>query len=422
MRNVALVLALMCTCGCTHAQLRRNTVRQAQSVADIYQQQVMDNLAKFAYDYNSLPHFSTASGGTSQIQDQGTLSYTGTWISSPVQTLNPQLQRQALESWTMLPVSDPRKLELMRCAFQTAIAPCLGRAPSGECPGCSKIFNHFYMGDPSIDIPHPNDSGYITSKCIDPGYCWLGIGCEKCAPKNCGCTFIGRYCGTCVWVLPGGQDELTKLTIAILDYAIKDPAPSPPTPPVQMKTVVSFFDSNGAPTTRENAVREVMATIPATEPSAAVVSPDIDVAKQRAQQRLEQVHTERENLETEVADTVGGRDKLEAILRIIRPGRAALSESERNRISALVNLDQEVLIRVVSQINKINSLRKQEAELQEAKERLDRLPATIHKAELVPPTMRLPERRNSEIPGFGPNANLLLLRQQLQTLTPPPIR
>ena len=41
--------------------------------------------------------------------------------------------------------------------------------------------------------------------------------------KDCSCIAVGEYCGCYVWVLPEGQDQLTKLTLAILDYAMHEP-------------------------------------------------------------------------------------------------------------------------------------------------------------------------------------------------------
>ena len=55
-----------------------------------------------------------------------------------------------------------------------------------------------------------------------------------------GCLKVGQYCGMHIWVLPGGQDELTKLTLNILNYAYNDPTPG------RTKSVVWELDSSGA--------------------------------------------------------------------------------------------------------------------------------------------------------------------------------
>jgi hypothetical protein len=198
--------------GCTHVQLKRNTVRQAWTVGDIQQQQVLNNLAKFVYDFNSLPSFSIPNQGGSNVIDAGNVGLTPGWsrFSSLVNT--PFLfgvfgttfgaSRQAQESFTMTPINDPRKLELMRCAYQQAVSTCRGTDPSEHCPDCQTILKKFYTGDPDGDI-NAKSGGIVTSECLK-GPCWFGAGCKKCVPKGCPCLQVGDYCGTWVWVLPGG--------------------------------------------------------------------------------------------------------------------------------------------------------------------------------------------------------------------------
>lgn len=79
---VSLVLAALIMpsgIGCTHMHLHRSTVRQAGTLDDIYQQQVLDNLAKFVYDSNSLPHFAfpNQGGRRSTTRSAGSRSSTG---------------------------------------------------------------------------------------------------------------------------------------------------------------------------------------------------------------------------------------------------------------------------------------------------------------------------------------------------------
>ena len=56
---------------------------------------------------------------------------------------------------------------------------------------------------------------------------------------------VGEYCGCYVWVLPEGQDQLTKLTLAILDYALHEP------PVKRTKQVDYNIDEYGLPTTSQ---------------------------------------------------------------------------------------------------------------------------------------------------------------------------
>jgi len=74
-------------------------------------------------------------------------------------------------------------------------------------------------------------------------------------PKDCSCISIGEYCGCYVWVLPEGQDQLTKLTLAILDYAMHEP------PVKRTKQVDYNIDEYGLPTTSQRAVGKVTANV-----------------------------------------------------------------------------------------------------------------------------------------------------------------
>jgi len=285
-------LLIVVSIGCAHIPLRNNTVREARTVTEIYQQEVLNNLAMFAYDPNSLPHFSYANQGSTSINDQGNAGISAGWgrvgagstgynpFNISALGLNLAGQRQLAEGFTMTPVNDPRKLELMRCAYQKAIAACTGRVPSTTCPDCQTRFKVFYTGDPDGDIASKT-AGITTSECLGHR-CWLGIGCKKCVPKDCKCLLVGEYCGVYVWVLPDGRDELSKLTLAILDYAINSA-------PVQsQKTVYYFLDERGLPTNYQSAVGMVTASVGVTERNESLLHlPRADLVTLREQLRSE---------------------------------------------------------------------------------------------------------------------------------------
>ena len=112
--------------GCLDWQLRRNTVDVSYSVGEIQQQQVLDNLAMFACDYYAFPSFCYPNQGGSNVTDSASagvtpglsrVGLTGTSVKAFVFStlgLNFGGQRTCLESYTLTPVNDPRKLELMR--------------------------------------------------------------------------------------------------------------------------------------------------------------------------------------------------------------------------------------------------------------------------------------------------------------------
>ena len=308
-----LILVAVFSAGCTHHQLRFNTVKQAQTVGDVHTQQVLDNLAKFAGNPYALPHFSFPSAGSSQITDL--LGSTNTNNFSPFRLTGWLFgfngSRTNLESYTMTPINDPRKLELMRCVYQQVILGNCECRNSG-CPNCEKRLNDFYLGaaipgkkarrtvegypvsaivdneneiieeicevkndfnesqyfrlrDQSL-IPksemdvilqsrkvkplYDDDSvaglsqrtGKVTSACLSS--CWFRVGKWCDVPRKSDGLLVGHYCDTYLWVPPSSRDELTKLTMVILDIAVNSPATLPASTPA-VKETVSLYGADG---------------------------------------------------------------------------------------------------------------------------------------------------------------------------------
>jgi len=287
---------ILCFCllsmvaGCTHVQLRENSVHEATTVGDIQTQQVLNNLAMFVYNYNSMPYFAFPNQGSAIVTDQLSAGGSAGW-SRPIVSggavtkklspfhfadfllsalgLTANAQRSSQESFTLTPINDPRKLELMRCAYQLAISNCGYGTPPRSCPDCNARFNTFYTGDPDPDgrsVPKISQmtGGTITSECLK-GPCWFHVGCEKEVP-DCPCILVGHYCGVYVWVLADGQDELTKLTLAILDYATHD------SPQRLTKDVTYYVDAMGLPTDQKDGVGVIKATMAINEQNGSLLS------------------------------------------------------------------------------------------------------------------------------------------------------
>jgi hypothetical protein len=252
-RRLIIILLLTCVAalaGCTHVQLRKNTIRQARTVSDIHLQQVMNNLAMFVYDPNSLPHFSFPSGSVSGVTDEGNLNFGLSWIVTGFDeaAFGGGASRSAEENFTMVPINDPQKLALMRCAYQTAVYRCGYGEVSKSCPECEALFEEFYGG--------PGHAGQ-TQRCLDEeSFCWFHVGRRKDVPRHCPCQYVGHHCGVYVWVGPEGRDELVKLALAILDYAIYDP-PLPATREV-VRTVEMDEDGNVTSVTEETTYNEAI--------------------------------------------------------------------------------------------------------------------------------------------------------------------
>lgn len=206
--------------GCTSVQLRHSTVAQSTTLAEIYTKQVIDNLALFIYNPDALPFFAYPNQGTTAIQDMGTLGGPGYNSASFVtSSFSLGASRQATENWVLVPISDPAKLALMRCAYRQALSSCIPVVPArmSLCPNCTELRRNFYgpsnaeTGDPSNpDLP-----------CLDSP-CWLCWGCKHRVPKDCDAPYVGVYRGLYVWVPPAGREMLTRLTLTILDYAVND--------------------------------------------------------------------------------------------------------------------------------------------------------------------------------------------------------
>lgn len=218
---LAVVGGLAPCAGCTSVQLRHSTVAQSTTLGDIYTKQVMDNLALFISNPDALPSFAYPNQGTTAIQDMGSLAGPGSvsnnFATSPFAF---GVSRQATENWVLVPVSDPAKLALMRCAYRQSLSSCIPTVPASisVCPSCTELRSDFY-GPPNLAA---GDGGKENVPCLDSP-CWLCWGCKHMIPKGCEAPYVGFYRGLYVWVPPCGRDMLTRLTLTILDYAVNDP-------------------------------------------------------------------------------------------------------------------------------------------------------------------------------------------------------
>lgn len=363
--RLAPLFLLVCFCGCTHTQLRWNTVKQSQSLTEIYEQQVLDNLAMFSDNPHSIPHLAIPTSGGSDVTDKG--SFSGTPFNEFRRIAGFNADRTMKEAWTLEPITDPDKLRRMRCAFQRAVGcadencvKCcdlrkafLGKSDTkiplfddnGDIalnPGTGTIFDGtaqlvlkqpvdpktmqdlegppVYVYEPMVtDIEkltwgyslrprrvHSMDGEPLNDKAGKPLYvhireetygrisevrfpvfdcnsecevhpCWFHVNKNGRHQKHWK-THVGRYRGTTVWVPPSGRDELGRLVLEILDYALKDPAVKP----VILKEVTVYLDANGEPSNEQNAYQVVKTQIPINEKNVAVESGKIakpEVAK-----------------------------------------------------------------------------------------------------------------------------------------------
>ena len=120
------------------------------SEPDIYNQQILDNLARISADPTALPYFNTLDSGVPQVVDKLTL---GGFLMFPAQSLVKQLhnqrggqlgpltgERDVTVNWTMKPVSDEGRLRAMRCLYLWV----LGELNPDDAAKCRKRIGNFY--------------------------------------------------------------------------------------------------------------------------------------------------------------------------------------------------------------------------------------------------------------------------------------
>ncbi|HEY2841187.1 MAG TPA: hypothetical protein VGJ26_18670 [Pirellulales bacterium] len=117
-----LLLALGCG-GCTAIRLQRGTISQSSTLTEIQYQQILDNLAMFACNPNSLAWHVKLNGGVVQVADQGGGAF-GLNLGGPQQWApSLTLQRNVLHQWNVDPVIDADDLELLQIAYRKAVDP-----------------------------------------------------------------------------------------------------------------------------------------------------------------------------------------------------------------------------------------------------------------------------------------------------------
>lgn len=183
-----IVLAL--TPGCATTQLKIGHVQQAKTLTSIYEQQVLDNLAMFKSNPDALPFFAVPGAGKAQVS--GTSSISANPLNGPGHTnLGPlSFGRNTQNNWTMEPITDPKRLQIMRGLYQDAINGC------GECP---------------LILEEVSRKSTVSA-------------CDK----------IGSYCGCSIRVCPESSAAFTRLVLDVLEAAVGDiSSPSKPTAQIE---------------------------------------------------------------------------------------------------------------------------------------------------------------------------------------------
>lgn len=250
-QSILLFCLVLCT-GCASHHLNRNTVQHAGTLSDLVEQQVLNNLARFAVNDEATPHFEfPTSGGT----DIGTkVDFGASSLNAFRTAIGLSGGRSAGSAWTLQPVTDPAKLKRMKCAFQRAVGK-----PLDSCDNCCALERSVNPGAkaPTQIAAYPDGTHTPLAGCGDPclrSGCWFRKSCLRRDAIRSGCPF-GEYNGTYVWVPDSGRAQFSDLVFDVLTYATQSPA-SPP-----KKLVTIYLDENGNPSNKAEAAQVVSAEI-----------------------------------------------------------------------------------------------------------------------------------------------------------------
>lgn len=195
------IVTLITFSGCAHQQLRRNAVRQTQTLGDIHEEQVLNNLARFCVSQGATPSFATPSSGGATVnhsnQANGGLNWSPFTLTSASAGLNGS--RSLSENWTLSPVNDPLRLGLMKCVYRYATC----KDPAVGCTDCLEQLEKFFGKDFAVcDVPQ----------------CFFETSTSRPSKNSC-CLKYGEHCGTYLVVSENNFEQLSRLTMAILEIA-----------------------------------------------------------------------------------------------------------------------------------------------------------------------------------------------------------
>jgi len=123
LRPAVCAVVLVICCGCTHTRLQRNTISQGSTLTDLQYQQVLDNVAMFACNPDSLAWHIKINSGLVQVADQGS-GFLGANLGGPGHLVpNLGLQRNVLHQWNVDPVIEAEDLKLLQLAYRKAVNP-----------------------------------------------------------------------------------------------------------------------------------------------------------------------------------------------------------------------------------------------------------------------------------------------------------
>ena len=217
--SAPLIPMMVCLCGCTHLVLKNNTIRATATLSDILLHEVLDNVARFQDNPDTVATFALATAGTVSVSDQagGGISptYSPTITAAqqgggalPILSLlfSPSVQRSLSENWSLTPVTDADNLRRLRSAYRLLV---LGKA-SANYAFCDQQMKEFFAGEEADVAENFPPRG------------WYHVGKKPDVPSNA--CYVGWHDRTYVWVTPEGMNGLAVFAMGALNLATGTPA------------------------------------------------------------------------------------------------------------------------------------------------------------------------------------------------------
>lgn len=120
-RLAMFILCLIPLTGCTSKFLRRRTNAQISTLTDLTYKQVMENIAMFECNPESLAHFAVITSGLSQATDGINGGGNINWTLEPRYMLSAGGSRNRTENWTLEPIQESGKLARLSCLFKLIV-------------------------------------------------------------------------------------------------------------------------------------------------------------------------------------------------------------------------------------------------------------------------------------------------------------
>jgi hypothetical protein len=182
-------------------------IKLESAVPDLYEQQVLDNLAEQATKPSALPYFGLPQSGSSANTRTvsanyspgwdfitGAGKYLGLWVFDK-QTAQLQGMNANADTFQVQPETNPDKLLLMQSAFHRALG----------------IDDQYASTLMKFLQSHSSWTHY--DEMAQPG--WFVAGRKRDVPKHA--CYVGHYCETYIWVPPDQVENLARFTLVILD-------------------------------------------------------------------------------------------------------------------------------------------------------------------------------------------------------------